>query len=67
MTPRKRRYQSEFRRAKAELNRTRILMAARKTFVTRGFERATIRDVAELARVSVVACPNGLLLVEQET
>ena len=52
MTPRKRRYQSEFRRAKAELNRTRILMAARKTFVTRGFERATIRDVAELARVS---------------
>lgn len=48
----KRRYQSESRRAKAELSRKRILVAARKTFVTRGFERATIRNVAALARVS---------------
>ena len=52
MKRRKRRYQSESRRAKAELSRTRILAAARKTFGARGFERATIKDVAELARVS---------------
>src|SRR5262245_24438143 len=52
MSSRKRRYRSASRQAKAELTKTRILAAARKAFSTRGFERATIAAVAELAGVS---------------
>jgi AcrR family transcriptional regulator len=52
MSTPKRRYRSEARQAKAELTRRRILTAARKAFAKRGFERATIGELADLAGVS---------------
>jgi AcrR family transcriptional regulator len=52
MSTPKRRYRSEARQAKAELTRRRILTAARKVFAKRGFERATIGELADLAGVS---------------
>ena len=52
MSTRKRPYRSESRRAKAELTRKRVLIAAKRVIAKRGFEKATIGAVAELAGVS---------------
>jgi AcrR family transcriptional regulator len=52
MSTRKRPYRSESRRAKSELTRKRILIAAKRVIAKRGFEKATIGAVAELAGVS---------------
>jgi AcrR family transcriptional regulator len=52
MSTRKRRYRSESRQAKAELTKKRILIAAKRAFSKHGFDKATIRGVAELAGVS---------------
>jgi AcrR family transcriptional regulator len=52
MSPDKRAYRSELREAKAELTRKRILRAARRAFAQSGFDKATIREVADLAGVS---------------
>jgi AcrR family transcriptional regulator len=52
MSTRKRRYRSESRQAKAELTKRRILLAVKKAIAKRGFEKTTIKGVAELAGVS---------------
>jgi AcrR family transcriptional regulator len=52
MPTRKRPYRSESRQAKAALTKQRILVAAKRAFSRRGFENATINEVAELAGAS---------------
>jgi AcrR family transcriptional regulator len=52
MSTRKRPYRSESRQAKAELTKKRILVAGKRAFFRRGFEKATINEVAQLAGVS---------------
>lgn len=52
MSTGQRSYQSDSRRAKAELTKKAILDAARKIFSKQGFEKATIDGIAELAGVS---------------
>ncbi|MCU1384108.1 MAG: putative transcriptional regulator, TetR family [Acidobacteria bacterium] len=52
MSTRTRTYRSDSRRAKAALNRKRILTAAQKAFSRRGFDEVTIGGVAALAGVS---------------
>lgn len=45
-------YNADGRRAQAEVNRERILAAARRLFVERGFAGTSVADIAEAARVS---------------
>ncbi|MGA8163870.1 MAG: helix-turn-helix domain-containing protein [Waddliaceae bacterium] len=49
----KRAYNSEAREAQAAQTRSRILEAAQKLFLTRGFDRVTINDLAKSAEVSM--------------
>lgn len=51
--PGRRRYDSLLRSAQADETRRQIAAAARRLFVSRGWERTTVRDVAREAGVSV--------------
>ncbi|MFD0557278.1 TetR family transcriptional regulator [Stackebrandtia endophytica] len=51
--PDRRRYESLRRTAQAKETRAQIAVAARELFISRGWAATTIRDVAELAGVSV--------------
>lgn len=48
----KRRYNSESRRAQAVVTRQVVLAAARRLFVSKGFDKTTIEGIAAAARVS---------------
>jgi AcrR family transcriptional regulator len=52
MSTGKRPYRSESREAQAEQTRKRILIAAKRAFSRRGFDHATIREIAAIAGVS---------------
>lgn len=48
-----RKYDASARRAAAEQTRDRVLAAAKELFVSRGYARTSVADIAELAGVSV--------------
>ncbi len=52
-TPKKRSYNSESRQAQSQKTKNRILAAAKMLFESKGFEQATIEEIAREAQVSI--------------
>ena len=52
-TSKKRAYNSESRKVQAQETKERIIFSARKLFESKGFENSTIKEIAQLAQVSI--------------